>query len=207
MPQKSWTFSCSAAARTNSPGHGGQPTATTTRSACFAPPNTSTTGKPCGALSAWSSRRRGSQHPAAPRSQQETELGAARAASQAAYRRCAIGSRIWAPGMRGTIENLSQSGVLFQGPQNLPQNTLVEMVFEMPEEISGQKTAPCCARDGSFAKRRRQRTRKAQSGSLHPRLQVSALESGLWKSAQPAGTTNWFAPRSRLKGSPEEFVI
>jgi hypothetical protein len=41
----------------------------------------------------------------------------------------------------GTIENLSQSGVLFQGPQNLPDNTLVEMVFEMPEEISGQKNS------------------------------------------------------------------
>lgn len=41
----------------------------------------------------------------------------------------------------GTIENLSQSGVLFHGPQNLPENTLIEMVFEMPEEISGQKNS------------------------------------------------------------------
>ena len=39
----------------------------------------------------------------------------------------------------GTIENLSQSGLLFQGPQRLPANALIEMVFEMPEEISGQK--------------------------------------------------------------------
>jgi hypothetical protein len=39
----------------------------------------------------------------------------------------------------GTIENLSQTGVLFQGPQPLPVNALVEMKFEMPEEISGQK--------------------------------------------------------------------
>jgi len=38
----------------------------------------------------------------------------------------------------GIIENLSQTGVLFQGPQQLPLNALVEMVFEMPEEISGQ---------------------------------------------------------------------
>jgi PilZ domain len=43
--------------------------------------------------------------------------------------------------LEGTIENLSQSGVLFQGPQELPENTLVEMVFEMPEEISGQKNS------------------------------------------------------------------
>jgi len=27
------------------------------------------------------------------------------------------------------------------GPQQLPENTLVEMVFEMPEEISGQKNS------------------------------------------------------------------
>ena len=39
----------------------------------------------------------------------------------------------------GTTENLSQSGVLFNGTKALPQNTLVEMRFEMPEEISGQR--------------------------------------------------------------------
>jgi hypothetical protein len=41
----------------------------------------------------------------------------------------------------GTIANLSQSGVLLQGPQRFPDNTLVEMVFEMPEEISGQRNS------------------------------------------------------------------
>jgi len=41
----------------------------------------------------------------------------------------------------GVIENISQSGVMFQGPQALPANALVEMVFEMPEEISGQKNS------------------------------------------------------------------
>jgi hypothetical protein len=41
----------------------------------------------------------------------------------------------------GVIENLSQSGVLLHGPQRFPVNTLVEMVFEMPEEISGQKNS------------------------------------------------------------------
>jgi hypothetical protein len=39
----------------------------------------------------------------------------------------------------GRIENLSQTGLLFQGPQPLPVNALIELVFEMPEEISGQK--------------------------------------------------------------------
>jgi hypothetical protein len=41
----------------------------------------------------------------------------------------------------GIIENISQSGVLFNGPQQLPMNALIEMVFEMPEEISGQKNS------------------------------------------------------------------
>jgi PilZ domain-containing protein len=41
----------------------------------------------------------------------------------------------------GIIENISQSGVLFLGPQQLPINALIEMVFEMPEEISGQKNS------------------------------------------------------------------
>jgi hypothetical protein len=41
----------------------------------------------------------------------------------------------------GVIENISQSGVLFQGPSQLPVNALVEMVFEMPEEISGQRNS------------------------------------------------------------------
>ncbi len=44
----------------------------------------------------------------------------------------------WSEGM---IENLSQSGVLLQGTQRFPENTLVEMVFQMPEEISGQKNS------------------------------------------------------------------
>ena len=42
---------------------------------------------------------------------------------------------------QGIIENLSQSGVLLQGSQRFPNNALVEMVFEMPEEISGQKNS------------------------------------------------------------------
>jgi hypothetical protein len=41
----------------------------------------------------------------------------------------------------GVIQNISQSGVMFHGPQQLPTNALVEMIFEMPEEISGQKNS------------------------------------------------------------------
>jgi PilZ domain len=41
----------------------------------------------------------------------------------------------------GWIQNISQSGVMFHGPQQLPVNALIEMIFEMPEEISGQKNS------------------------------------------------------------------
>ncbi len=41
----------------------------------------------------------------------------------------------------GTVENISQSGLMFVGPQELPQNALIEMIFEMPEEISGQRNS------------------------------------------------------------------
>jgi hypothetical protein len=41
----------------------------------------------------------------------------------------------------GVIQNISQSGVMFHGPQHLPANALMELIFEMPEEISGQKNS------------------------------------------------------------------
>jgi hypothetical protein len=37
----------------------------------------------------------------------------------------------------GSVQNISQSGLMFLGPQSLPVNSLIEMVFEMPKEISG----------------------------------------------------------------------
>ena len=54
--------------------------------------------------------------------------------TQVRYRTKGLG--LW---HRGILENLSQSGIFFHGPMHLPQYALVEMVFEMPEEISGQK--------------------------------------------------------------------
>jgi hypothetical protein len=41
----------------------------------------------------------------------------------------------------GSMQNISQSGVMFHGPQHLPANALMELIFEMPEEISGQKNS------------------------------------------------------------------
>ena len=61
---------------------------------------------------------------------------ARRLSLQTPVRYRAKGLGIW---REGIVENLSQSGVLFHGPLQLPQYALVEIVFEMPEEISGQK--------------------------------------------------------------------
>jgi hypothetical protein len=63
----------------------------------------------------------------------------------------------------GTVENLSQSGVLLYGPQQLPDNTLVEMVFEMPEEISGQKNSTVLCQGRII---RRKDTRDAETVGL-----------------------------------------
>ena len=38
----------------------------------------------------------------------------------------------------GTVENISQSGVFFRASEVLSHDTDVELVFEMPEEITGQ---------------------------------------------------------------------
>ncbi len=39
----------------------------------------------------------------------------------------------------GEMDNLSQTGLLFHARKQMPLNVLIELVFEMPEEISGQK--------------------------------------------------------------------
>jgi len=41
----------------------------------------------------------------------------------------------------GNIQNISQSGIMFHGPQQLPSDALIEMIFQMPEDISGQKNS------------------------------------------------------------------
>jgi hypothetical protein len=68
---------------------------------------------------------------------EKTHLPRARRLSlQTSVRYRAKGLGIW---REGIVENLSQSGIFFHGPLRLAQYGLVEMVFEMPEEISGQK--------------------------------------------------------------------
>jgi hypothetical protein len=48
------------------------------------------------------------------------------------------GATAW---QRGAVENISSSGVLFRCTDPLPINTDVEMMLEMPPEITGQKNS------------------------------------------------------------------
>jgi hypothetical protein len=73
----------------------------------------------------------------------------------------------------GIIQNLSQSGVLLQGPQRLPNNTLVEMVFEMPEEISGQKNSTVLCQGRII---RTKETREIQDNAENTALAASILD-------------------------------
>ncbi len=73
----------------------------------------------------------------------------------------------------GIIQNLSQSGVLLQGPQRFPDNTLVEMVFEMPEEISGQKNSTVLCQGRII---RTRETREAQDSPENTSLAASILD-------------------------------
>jgi PilZ domain-containing protein len=73
----------------------------------------------------------------------------------------------------GIIQNLSQSGVLLQGPQRFPNNTLVEMVFEMPEEISGQKNSTVLCQGRII---RTKETREPQDDGENGSLAASILD-------------------------------
>jgi PilZ domain len=70
----------------------------------------------------------------------------------------------------GTVVNLSQSGILFYGVQRFPDNTLAEMVFEMPEEISGQKNSSVLCQGRVI------RTKDAKGGSDTVELAASILD-------------------------------
>jgi PilZ domain-containing protein len=70
----------------------------------------------------------------------------------------------------GTVQNLSQSGVLLRGSQQFPDNALIEMVFEMPEEISGQKNSTVLCQGRII------RTRTPQSAPDKIELAASILD-------------------------------
>jgi len=126
---------------------------------------------------------------------ERVEHAAAQGASESASRRRSSHSRkpTWVPRARrlkldtpvryrvknlgswheGIIQNLSQSGVLLQGPQRFPDNTLVEMVFEMPEEISGQKNSTVLCQGRII---RTKETREAQENAENTSLAASILD-------------------------------
>src|ERR1700735_2000094 len=70
----------------------------------------------------------------------------------------------------GTIDNLSHSGVLLHGSHRFPNNTLVEMVFEMPEEISGQKNSNVLCQGRII------RTKESAENVENPGLAASILD-------------------------------
>ncbi len=82
----------------------------------------------------------------------------------------------------GKIENISQSGVLFHGEQQLPVNALIEMVFEMPEEISGQKNS------NVLCQARIIRLKEARDPAAGVRLAASILDYKFIHQNQAAST-------------------
>jgi hypothetical protein len=77
------------------------------------------------------------------------------------------GTDTWYSGM---VQNVSQSGVLFEAAQLLPDDADIEMVFEMPIEITGQpKSRVFC--HGYVA-------RSALSGRKPPFPQIAVAISG-----------------------------
>ncbi|HYY69643.1 MAG TPA: hypothetical protein VE734_07915 [Terriglobales bacterium] len=69
----------------------------------------------------------------------------------------------------GAVENVSQTGVLFRAGEVLPENTELELIMEMPPEITGQEHAQVIAR-GMVV-----RTVPAESNKGKP-----AMAAGIW---------------------------
>ena len=76
----------------------------------------------------------------------------------------------------GTILNISQSGVLFQGASELPVNALVEMVFEMPEDISGQKNSNVLCQGRIIRAKQTDRPKESSDGEPGSALAASILD-------------------------------
>jgi PilZ domain len=51
-----------------------------------------------------------------------------------------------APWLRGSVENVSQTGVLFRAAELLPENTEVELILEMPRGIISEEHGQVIAR-------------------------------------------------------------
>jgi hypothetical protein len=97
----------------------------------------------------WTTMRRGNrvEHPAAEMTSVRRRSGQKKPTWVPRARRLKMSAPVRYRGKNlttwyeGVIQNISQSGVMFHGPQHLPANALMELIFEMPEEISGQKNS------------------------------------------------------------------
>ena len=78
-----------------------------------------------------------------------------------------VGTAAW---HRGTVENVSQTGLLFRAAKALAENAEVEMILEMPPEIVGQEHAQVIAR-GMVV-----RTVPPENGEGHPATAASILD-------------------------------
>ena len=78
----------------------------------------------------------------------------------------ALGATAW---RRGAVENLSQTGVLFRAADLLPDNTELELILEMPREITGQEHTQVIARAMVV------RTVPPDNGNSQP-----AIAAGIW---------------------------
>ncbi len=54
-----------------------------------------------------------------------------------------VGSKMW---HEGQTENISKSGVLFNADESFQEGTGLELVFEMPKELTGDEPAPVMCR-------------------------------------------------------------
>jgi hypothetical protein len=66
--------------------------------------------------------------------------------------------------------------VLFQGATELPVNALVEMVFEMPEEISGQKNSNVLCQARIIRAKEESHAKEAGDGEPGAALAASILD-------------------------------
>jgi len=77
-----------------------------------------------------------------------------------------VGTEAW---RSGVADNVSQTGVLFRASETLPENTEVELMLEMPPEITGVDQAKVIAR-GMVV-----RTTPAENGNGMP-----GIAAGIW---------------------------
>jgi len=126
------------------------------------------------------------------------------------YRR--KGSEVW---FDGTITNLSQSGVLFTAsPEpHLPRHAALELMFEMPREISGQPHSRviCDAYVVRAASPEHKRSSIAASileyrflHSAEDELSTAGSEAAPASHAEPIGTSSTVTHRRRFRLRPRE---